>query len=100
MDDAPAPGHRYLANVVMRGARRLRMPIKCLPRAMALHWMLRRRDVRATLLIGVLASQSRGTRDDLHAWVEMGEEILIGDVGNTYSVVARFSYGGVSPNRR
>jgi len=91
-DDEPDRRHHYLANVVSRGAMRMGMPQKCLPRAMALHWMLRRRRVRATLVIGMLGRHERGTLDDLHAWVEMSGETIIGDVGQPYSVIARFAY--------
>lgn len=95
-DDHPTPYCRYLANVVTRGAMRLKMPLKCLPRAMALHWMLRRRGVRATLVIGMLPGSQRGTSDDLHAWVEMDGETILGDIGQTLAVVGRFSYPAVS----
>lgn len=54
-----------------RALLRLPLPFKCLPRSMALHWMLRRRGVASTLAIGALPRRGRGRGhiDDLHAWV-------------------------------
>ncbi len=69
---------RQCARHVDRAAGRLPGEFKCLPRAAALQFMLRRRKIRATVMMGVLPAQQRGTLDDLHAWVLFGNEILIG----------------------
>lgn len=66
-----------LAFAVIRAARFLPLPFLCLPRAMALQWMLRRRGIGSILVMG-----TTGGRIDqlaLHAWVERNGRILIGE---------------------
>jgi hypothetical protein len=86
---APGPGdpllrldgnlsRRRLARAVARAARRLPGESRCLPRAMALQWMLRRRRLGGELHIGVLPGNDRGSLGDLHAWVTRLGEVLIG----------------------
>lgn len=74
-DNLPA---RRLSRAVERGAARLPGETRCLARALALHAMLRRRRLGATLLIGVRPRAERGSLDDLHAWVLRRGETLIG----------------------
>ena len=81
---------RELARAVERAAQRLPGEAKCLPRAMALHWMLRRRRRANDLVIAVLPGTERGGLDDLHAWVEMDGTILIGDLNRPFRPLARF----------
>ena len=69
---------RRLARAVARASARLPGESRCLARAMALHWMLRRRAMGGVLHIGVLPGSDRGSIDDLHAWVTRSGEILIG----------------------
>ena len=69
---------RRLARAVVRAAGRLPGESRCLPQAMALHWMLRRRGLGGVLHVGVLPGEARGTLDDLHAWVTRGGEVLLG----------------------
>ena len=69
---------RRLARAVARAAGRLPGESRCLARAMALQWMLRRRGMGGVLLIGVLPGSARGSLDDLHAWVTRSGEVLIG----------------------
>lgn len=71
---------RRAARAVMRATDLLPGETKCLPRAMALRWMLRRRSIAARLLIGVLPASQRGAADDLHAWVVAGAETIIGEL--------------------
>lgn len=89
--DRQAPGQhdRYLSRVVDRAASRLPFECLCLPQAMALQWMLARRGRRPTLLIGALPGHKRGKIDSLHAWVELGGEVLIGGSSETYAILAR-----------
>ena len=75
--DANLAGRR-LARAVARATRRLPGNSLCLPRAMALQWMLRRRALGGVLHIGVLPGRARGGLDDLHAWVARLGEVLIG----------------------
>ena len=81
---------RRLARAVERAARRLPGNSKCLPKAMALHWMLARRGRPAQLVIAVLPGAARGGLDDLHAWVECGPEILIGAMDQPFRPLVRF----------
>ena len=73
----PPCAHRA-ARAVDRAALRLPGDSKCLPRAMALLWMLRRRRLSGQLRLGVLAGCRRGGIDDLHAWVTFRGTTLIG----------------------
>lgn len=82
---------RHIARTVDRVADRLPLHFKCLPRAMALHWMLWRRGRGSALVIAVLPGTERGTVDDLHAWVERSGEILIGASDAPYRPLARFA---------
>lgn len=53
---------------------------KCLPRAIAAQWMLRRRRIAATLVIGAARHPGDERRIDFHAWVEHGGQIVVGDL--------------------
>lgn len=75
--DANLPARR-LARAVERAAGRLPGECRCLPRAMALQWMLQRRGMVADLAIGVRPGDARGGLDDLHAWVVREGEVLVG----------------------
>lgn len=75
--EANAPARR-LARAVERAAARLPGDSRCLPQAMALHWMLRRRGLGGALVMGVKPGARRGGLDDLHAWVVREGEVLIG----------------------
>ncbi len=86
---ATGEAHR-LARVVERGGFRLPVKTLCLPRAMALHWMLRRRGIASALVFAVLPGQRRGSLNDLHAWVEQNGEIILGASEDAHSVLARF----------
>ena len=71
-------GRRRIARAVARAAGRLPGESRCLARAMALQWMLRRRGLGGVLHIGILPGNARGSLDDLHAWVTRLGEVLIG----------------------
>lgn len=71
---------RRLAAQVDRAAWRLPFASKCLPRAVALSWMLRRRRLAHALVLAVRPLQERGGSDDLHAWIECGEAVILGDL--------------------
>jgi hypothetical protein len=76
-----------LARHVERGAARLPFAAACLPRAMALSTMLQRRGIAHRLTIAARPASARGGDDDLHAWIECGGGILIGDLPGPWSVV-------------
>ncbi len=68
-----------IARAVNRGAARLPGQYVCLPRAMAVQWMLRRRGRPSALVFGVERSAQRvGAAPSLHAWVEAGQRTIIG----------------------
>ena len=84
------PAVLVLARAVVRGAARLPFETKCLPRAVALHTMLRRRRLPSLLVIGVLDPSQRGTIEDLHAWIESGNEVVIGALNQPFHPLVRF----------
>jgi hypothetical protein len=51
---------------------------------MAVQWMLGLRGLRSALVFGIALGQESGDLLALHAWVEAGEHILIGEDGKTY----------------
>ena len=90
LEEAVEIGH--MVEVVARA-----MPFRavCLQQAVAVRRMLRRRDMRATVCLGVnldptgRASPVQGTA--AHAWVEVGSQVINGDGDlENLAVVARF----------
>lgn len=84
------PAAVLLARAVVRGGARLPFETKCLPRGIALHTMLRRRHLPSLLVIGVLDPSQRGTIEDLHAWVESGNDVVIGALDQPFHPLVRF----------
>jgi hypothetical protein len=78
---------RKHARHVDRAAMRLPLECKCLPRAMALSRILRRRGVAHRLTIAVRPLAERAGRDDLHAWIDVGGETVIGDLPGPWAPV-------------
>lgn len=76
---APAPEElavaRRMTQAVAQAARRVPRAT-CLVQALALRWMLRRRDIGCDLRVGV--SRSERGEFEAHAWIECGGELLIG----------------------
>jgi hypothetical protein len=91
--DLPAgpdpPGLKPLLDAHRRALFRLPGEFKCLPRAMALHWMLRRRGMDSILSIGALPKSGRGSIHDLHAWVSVNGAIRHGERPESYVVLLR-----------
>lgn len=70
---------RLLAAHVESGAARTGLPLKCLPRAMALSWLLRRRAIGHRVVIAARPRADRkNAHDALHAWVECHGETVLG----------------------
>jgi hypothetical protein len=93
---APLPAAKSLrarraARAVERCAGLLPFETKCLPRAMALSWMLRRRHIPARVVMGVAEATRRGTLDDLHAWVTCDGEIIMGKLEQIHHPIINFS---------
>lgn len=80
--DRPTDRHhaQRLAADVEWAAKKLPWASKCLPRAMALSWMLRRRQIGHAVVFAVRPSDSRDSPDALHAWVEAAGEKILGDL--------------------
>lgn len=79
-----------LAACVERAAIRLPFIFKCLPRAMALQWMLHRCNRPSVLALATLPGTARGGLDDLHSWVECCGCVLIGASDRPYRIIALF----------
>jgi hypothetical protein len=77
--DVVRTGER-LAAQVERAAVRLPFETKCLPRAAALSWILRRRHIPHAVVFAVRPEQLRDLPDPLHAWVEITGVRVIGDL--------------------
>lgn len=69
-----------MARQVDWAAGRLPFEIKCLPRAMALSWMLQARSISHAVVFAVRPSDQRDSPDALHAWVEIGGTKVLGDL--------------------
>lgn len=71
---------RRLAAHVERAAGRLPFATRCLPRAVALSVLLRRRTIGHRVVLAARPAPARGDDDDLHAWVEVGGTVVLGDL--------------------
>ena len=76
-----------------QGVKRLPIEVKCLPQAMALQWMLRRRGFVSVLTIATLPKAGRSTLDDLHAWVAASGHVLVGESALPYVAVLHLQSG-------
>lgn len=74
-----SPAYRDVSRSVVGAARRLPGEYVCLPRAMAVQWMLRRRGLASAIVFGVTPQQSGDKSHAFHAWVEGGGKIIIGE---------------------
>lgn len=90
----PAPGAE-IRRAVETAAARLPVGTACLERALAARWMLARRGWRAVLHLGL--AREVGARAApyagraAHAWLTLGDEVVIGGAGiERYVPVARF----------
>jgi Transglutaminase-like superfamily len=70
-------------------AKRWPVLTKCLPRAMALSWTLRRKRIRHAVVIAVRPMQQRQSADALHAWVEVDGARILGDLPGRWIETAR-----------
>lgn len=91
---APADLHlaRLIGQAVRSAAGNTPWQSVCLPQAVAGQWMLKRRDIAATLYLGVTKESSRAEQLAAHAWLRCGDLILTGAAGHRqFTVVATFS---------
>lgn len=77
VQDSTVKARRWALHVE-RAAAHLPFGLLCLPRAMALSWLLRRRAIPHQLVIAARPADQRDGRDDLHAWVESDGNIVMG----------------------
>lgn len=82
-DRAAVRTARLVRWAVTAAADRLPWKPVCLPRAVAAHWMLRRRGLASTLYLGLDASRGY----DAHAWVRLGRVVVTGGPGEERFVV-------------
>ena len=73
----PLAAARRIGHQVERAAQHLPFTTKCLPRAMAVQWLLRLRGVPSSLAIAVHLHERSGDHA-YHAWVECGGVFIIG----------------------
>lgn len=71
--------YRQIVRAVLRATQRLPLEMVCLPRAMAVQWMLRRRGTPSALVFGIMPERGTGDIHALHAWVEVGAVTIIGE---------------------
>lgn len=71
---------RRFARHVEWAAKLLPFSTKCLPRAMALSWILRSARIGHVIVFAVRPAAQRSQEDQLHAWVEIAGETIIGDL--------------------
>jgi Transglutaminase-like superfamily len=87
-----------LASHVERATFRLPFRVKCLPQAMVLVWLLRRRGIACSFILAVRPAAQRGADDDLHAWTECGGGVLIGELPGPWIVILRLE-NPVNPDK-
>ena len=88
LPDAAIEAQR-LAQHIDRAAARLPFPTLCLPRAIALSRLLLRRGIPHQLVIAARPASQRGGADDLHAGVEAGGRIVLGELPGRWLETAR-----------
>ena len=86
---------RRVARIVRRVARHVPFPAVCLPQAMALQWMLRRRGVASRLFFGA-RRKAQDSGLDFHAWLTVGGECVIGG-GEVETYAALPPFDGIGP---
>ena len=85
----PVDDARRIAAQVNRAAVRVPFSAKCLPRAVALSWILRWKGIRHAVVFAVRPKHLRGLPDPLHAWVEIGGVKVIGELPGPWLEILR-----------
>ena len=76
---------RIVGRIVRAVARRLPVEVVCLPRAVAAHWILRRRGISSRVVFGVRRA-APGRSPDYHAWLTVdGDTVMGGRNGAAYA---------------
>jgi hypothetical protein len=84
LGNARIPEAQGIARQVEWAASRLPFELKCLPRAMALSWMLRAKGIGHLVVFAVRPAELRDSGDALHAWVEIDGTKVIGDLAGPW----------------
>jgi len=74
--------------------------LTCLMLAMAAHWMLRRRHIPSSLVLGTLTERMPDQSLSLkaHAWIRHGSGVVLGgETGEAYSPISRFVHSRSAP---
>ena len=86
---------RRIGCIVAKVVRHLPFPMRCLPQAMAAHWMLRRRDIGSTLVFGARRSTDTTHRFEYHVWLTVrGERVVGGGEVESYTAFPPFAATG------
>jgi Transglutaminase-like superfamily len=80
---------RRLAAHVERAAWKLPGKSRCLAKAIALSWALRRAGINHSLVFAARPSGQRDQGDVLHAWVECCDAIILGELPGPWITVWR-----------
>lgn len=92
MDDESARTARLVGQAVRSAANNTPWQSVCLPQAMAGQWMLRHRNISATVYFGVMKSPQTTAQLSAHAWLRCGPRILTGADGHRqFTVVSTFA---------
>ena len=89
--DAATLRHRSAA--IERAAARMPGDAPCLPRALAMALMLRRRGFGSQLQIGVRPPAERDGREDLHAWLTHRGQVIYGERQGSDVAFAAYALG-------
>jgi hypothetical protein len=79
-DEAPTPAAREVAHMIWRISRLFDNQFTCLMQAISAKWMLNRRRIPNTLVLGVRTEQDTNGRLQIkaHAWLQCASAILLG----------------------
>lgn len=99
-DEADTDEARHSAWHVERAAQLSPFSTKCLPRAMALSWILRSRGIAHCVVFAVRPPALRGSDDQLHAWLEVAGETIMGDLPGPWVETLRIGDDAVQMGTR
>jgi len=90
------PAVRSVTRAVRRAAGWLPLSLACLPRAMTVQWMLARRRIPSVFIIGLAEATDVRQAPPLHAWVEAGGRVVIGEeTRRSYRSNLALQHGGL-----
>lgn len=72
----------------------------CLMLAMAAHWMLSRRRISSSLVLGTLTEQDADKRLAIkaHAWLRVGGQVVLGNHDGRYTAISSFIRSHCQPD--